>query len=304
MGVKSQYLPQVSYYMYDYTRTNPGSVGSTDMVNTNIILREQMSGFPGRPMNWFANADAPFNLLGIQHGIGITFYQDVIGLNTDLNYSLDYALHFNIGDGNLGIGVNCGFIQNTLDVGSFVTIDGNPPSGDPYIPAEEKPDKLTFTIGAGLFYRAEDIYFGISALNLNSPEVSTTPQDGNVASTYNLNTHYYVTSGYNMQLSNPAWELKPSVLLKSDLVTTDLDLNLICAYNKRIWGGVSYRTAEAIVGMFGFEIMDGLKIGLSYDMQTSALMDETWGGYEIMLNYSFQLGVEKAPQKYKSIRFL
>jgi type IX secretion system PorP/SprF family membrane protein len=303
LGAMSQYLPQVTHFMYDDVRTNPGSAGSMDLISVNGIVRQQMVEFPGNPVSYFLNADAPFTLLGLKHGVGISLNSDQLGLNSDINFSFDYSLHLNIGDGSLGIGVNCGFIQSVIDIGQFTT-NGQAPTSDPYIPVSEKPDKMAFALGAGLFYRSEEIYFGISTLNLNNPEVSTTPEAGNSASTYNLNRQYYVTSGYNMQLSNPAWELKPAVLLKSDGVVTDLDLNLMCVYNKKIWGGVTYRTGEAAIGMFGLELMEGLKLGISYDMQTSAISTKSWGGFEIMVNYSFKIGVEKAPQKYKSIRFL
>jgi type IX secretion system PorP/SprF family membrane protein len=301
-GALAQYLPQVSYFMHDDLRTNPGSAGSMDMVCVNAILRNQMVGFVGNPENFFLNAEAPFSLFGTKHGVGISIYRDVIGFNSDINMKLSYAFRFNIGDGTLGIGIDGGFIDNTLNADEWMTTDG-PPADDSYIPSDS-PDGMTFTLGAGIFYRTEDIYFGVAAQNLNKPEVITLSTNGTSDAKYNLRTQYYVTAGYNMQLSNPAWELKPAVLLKSDIVVTDVDLNLTCTYNKKIWGGVSYRTGAAVVGMFGLSIMEGLKLGVAYDFQTSALMDDTPGTFEVMLNYCFKIGVEKAPQKYKSIRFL
>jgi type IX secretion system PorP/SprF family membrane protein len=302
LAAMPQYLPQVSYFMYDDLRTNPGSAGSMDMICVNGIYRNQMVGFPGNPENYFINVEAPFSLFGTKHGAGFSFHNDVIGFNTDINVKINYAFRFSVGDGTLGIGLDGGIIQNTLTPDWHRT-DGDA-GNDPYIP-NNSPDNKTFSLGAGIFYRTEDIYFGISALNLNSPEVITTPETGGGSeSVYNLKTQFYVTAGYNMQLANPAWELKPAVLLKSDIIATDLDLNLTCMYNKKIWGGVTYRTGEAVVGMFGLTLMEGLKLGIAYDFQTSALMNDTWGTYEVMINYSFKVGVEKAPQKYKSIRFL
>jgi type IX secretion system PorP/SprF family membrane protein len=302
-GALAQYLPQVSYFMHDNLRTNAGSAGSMDMVCINAIYRDQMVGFTGNPQTLFLNAEAPFSLFGTKHGAGFSLYSDEIGFNQDIYMKLSYAFRFNIGDGTLGIGVDGGFIYNTLKDYKWVTSDGRP-GDDTNIPDAKNPDDMTFTLGAGLFYRSEDIYFGLSALNLNTPEVITTQTDGISQSIYNLRTQYYVTAGYNMQLSNPAWEIKPAVLLKSDLVVTDIDLNLTCVYNKKIWGGVSYRTGEAVIGMFGLTIMEALRLGIAYDFQTSALMQDTPGTYELMLNYCFKIGVEKAPQKYRSIRFL
>ncbi len=295
-------LPQVSHFTYDYLRINPGSAGSMDMVCLTGIIRQQMVGFPGNPESFFFNVEAPFSLLGAQHGVGLSVNQDALGFNTDINLNLTYAFRFNIGDGSLGIGIEAGFVDNTIEGFNWLTSDGS--VADEFIPQGD-PEGMSLTLGAGIFYRAEDIYFGVSALHLNNPEVTTVATEpGNYESKYNLSRQYYVTAGYNMQLSNPAWELKPAVLLKSDGIETDMDLNLTCLYNKKIWGGVTYRTGEAVVGMIGIELFEGFKIGYSYDVQTSALINHTQGSHEFVLNYCFKIGVEKAPQKYKSIRYL
>jgi hypothetical protein len=58
------------------------------------------------------------------------------------------------------------------------------------------------------------------------------------------------------------------------------------------------------VGMAGLEILNGVKIGYSYDFETTDLVGFQKGSHEIMVSYAFKVGVEKASQKYKSIRFL
>jgi type IX secretion system PorP/SprF family membrane protein len=303
-AVKSQNAPQVSYFMYDHLRTNPGSAGSNDMICANLIGRLQFSGFPGAPTSAFAEIDMPFKLLGTQHGAGITVYNDAIGFNKVTNLNLSYAYRISVGDGTLGIGLQGGMYENKL------TPTWHPPGGDPSggisnsdIPQGDA-DGMSFNLSAGLFYRTEDIYFGASVINLNNPEVTTTSQSNSGGAKYNLPRQFYVTAGYSMQLANPAYELKPAVLLKSDGVATDMDLNLTLMYNKKIWGGVSYRTGEAIVGMVGLELMENLKVGYAYDFATSVMSKYSKGSHEVLLNYCFKIGVEKAPQKYKSIRFL
>ena len=303
-SVNAIQLPQVSHFMYDHLRTNPGSAGSMDMVCLNGIIRQQMVGFPGNPETYLFNAEAPFSLFGLKQGAGLSVYQDALGFNKDINLSITYAIRFNIGDGTLGVGIQAGMIDNTIEGFNWVTSDGSSVD-DRFIPQGD-PEDMSLTLGAGIFYRTEDIYFGISSLNLNNPEVTTISTTGSTNNEvkYNLKRQYYVTAGYNMQLSNPAWELKPGVLLKSDGIETDMDLNITCVYNKKIWGGVTYRTGEAVVGMIGLELFEGFKVGYSYDVQTSALMNHTQGSHEFVLNYCFKIGVEKAPQKYKSIRYL
>jgi type IX secretion system PorP/SprF family membrane protein len=303
-AVKSQNAPQVSYFMYDHLRTNPGSAGSNDMICANLIGRLQFSGFPGAPTGAFAEMDMPFKILGIQQGAGITVYNDAIGFNNVTNFNLSYAYRISVGDGTLGIGIQAGGLESKLsptwrypggDTQGTATNSGVP---------EGDADGLTLNMSFGLFYRTEDIYFGASVINLNNPEVISTSQSNSGGAKYNLPRQFYVTAGYSMQLANPAYEIKPAVLLKSDGVATDMDLNLTLMYNKKFWGGVSYRTGEAVVGMVGIELMENLKVGYAYDFATSVLSKYSSGSHEVILNYCFKIGVEKAPQKYKSIRFL
>jgi len=298
--VFAQQIPQASHFMYDNLRMNPGSAGSMDLLCVNGIMRQEMVGFPGNPENFFFNVEAPFNIGRSKHGVGLSVYRDVLGFNSDINVQLSYAFRISVGDGILGIGINGALIDKTLDSPEWTPTDA---TQDQYIPSGDAD--MTFSFGAGLFYRREDIYFGASVLNINSPEVITPPSDvNNNESKYNLNMHYYVTTGYDMQLNNPAWELKPAVLLKSDGIATDMDFNLTVAYNKKFWGGVSYRTAGVLVGMIGLQLFEGFKIGYAYDFPITSMMNYQQGSHEILLSYCFKIGVEKTPQKYKSIRFL
>jgi type IX secretion system PorP/SprF family membrane protein len=306
-AIRAQFSPQVSHFMYDQLRTNPGSAGSTDMICATMLYRWQMIGFEGNPTTPLFEVDAPFKLLGLQHGVGFSAYQDKLGFYKNTQFSLTYAYRFKIGNGMLGIGIQGSMFKNELIDVNWITSSGDgPSSADNSIP-QGSPSKSSFSLAAGLFYRTEDIYFGVSSINLNTPKVTSFSSTGSgTDATYTVVRQYYVTAGYTMQLTNPVYELKPAVQLKSDGVTTDMDINLTLMYNKSIWGGVTYRTGEAVVALFGFELtrlMPGLKVGASYDFLTSSLSTgtETW---ELLVGYSFKLGVEKAPQKYKSIRFL
>ena len=78
-------------------------------------------------------------------------------------------------------------------------------------------------------------------------------------------------------MSNPAFEFLPSVFVQSDAKVTKIDLNATFMYNKKFWGGVSYRVGAAVVGMVGLNILNGVKIGYSYDFDTSALMNVSKG---------------------------
>lgn len=305
-GAIAQQIPEVSYYMYDFTRTNPGSLGSKDMICASFITKQSMVGMPGAPRGYFLNASMPFNLFGAKHGAGLSVYSDEIGFYSDIDVKLGYAFRLNIGEGTLGIGFNGGLRQKNIDPKWEPNGSGIDPTNDPNIP-QTKIDANSVGFSAGLFYRTEDVYFGASVLNVYASEIDYTKDATGGAGSLakeSLVPHYYVTAGYSFQLSNPAYEIDPSVQLYSDGVSVTFDINGTLTYNKKIWAGVSYRAGAAAIGMAGISILDGLKVGYAYDFNTSTLNKQSQGAHEILLNYCFKLGVEKAPERYKSIRYL
>ncbi|MCX6262018.1 MAG: type IX secretion system membrane protein PorP/SprF, partial [Bacteroidia bacterium] len=108
----------------------------------------------------------------------------------------------------------------------------------------------------------------------------------------------------NIQLPNPSFELLPSVFVYSDGKVLQASINALVRYNKKVWGGVSYRAGDALIGMIGFELYNGVRIGYSYDFTLSDIRKTSNGSHEFMVNYCFDLNLGKSPMKYKSIRFL
>ena len=300
----AQQLPNVSYFMYDYTRTNPGSLGSKDMICASLIGKTLMQGFEGAPQNVFANIEAPFKLFGGKHGVGLSLYTDQIGFYNDFSIKAGYAFRINVAEGTLGIGLNGNFRQKSLEP-EWVEGVNTDIANDPNIPQGKQENINGFGAGFGLFYRSEDIYLGASVSNIYSSEFNYESQEGNqTLAKETIRPHYYVTAGYNFQLSNPAYEIEPAVQIYSDGVSTTFDLNGTLTYNKRIWAGVSYRAGAAVVGMVGFTILEDVRVGYAYDYNTSALSRHSSGNHEVLINYCFKVGVEKSPQRYRSIRYL
>ncbi len=299
----AQQLPNASYYMYDYARTNPGSLGSKDMVCASGIWKNQMQGFDGAPVSTLINTEIPFNLFGAKHGAGISLIQDQYGYYSNFELRIGYAFRFKVADGTLGIGINGDIRQNGLDDPEWI-VGANGDEDDPNIPQGSEDNYNGFGAGFGLFYRSEDIYIGASVSNIYSSEIEYTSESSTSSATEIIRPHYYIMAGYNYQLANPAYEITPSVMFYSDGTKTTFDLNGTLTYNKKVWGGVSYRAGSAVVGMVGLIIFDGVKVGYAYDYSTSALSKYSSGGHEILLNYCFKLGVEKSPERYRSIRYL
>lgn len=310
----AQQDPQYSYYMYNTMAYNPGYAGSSGKICTNLLVRSQWMGFDGAPTTISANANSPFKLFGAEHGVGISFYNESIGEYSNNSFNLNYAYRFSIRNGKLGIGLSLGALNNKLDGAKFLTEGYNDvvhsTSPDPSVPTGKEEIWLFPTMTAGLFYNSDDVFFGVSATNLLGTSQayegtgSSGENAGGTESGYDTKQHYYLTAGYTFQLNNPSFELQPSVLVKSDAASSQIDLNTNLIYNKRVWGGVSVRVNQISL-LAGLELPNGLKIGLAYDIDYSGMSyNNNSGTMEFYVGYCFDLVRERIPQKYRSIRYL
>ncbi|MFW6369961.1 MAG: type IX secretion system membrane protein PorP/SprF [Bacteroidota bacterium] len=309
LKTEAQQEPQLTYYMFNNALVNPGASGNSGKICATALQRNQWIGLDGAPVTFAGNVNAPFNLFGASHGAGLSISNDVYGFNTDLSASLAYAFQIEMGDGNLGIGISGGFINNALnDDLSWEYTDGSrfhSPT-DPAIPEGGEENVTVFSTNAGVFYSTDDLYLGISTTRLLEPEaeyLGTTENTTSDIPVYSYARHYFITAGYTIMLPNPSFEIKPSVLIKSDGSSAQIDINTMVQYNKKIWGGVSLRNPELAI-MGGLELTNNLKLGLAYGLNFSKLITHNSGSVEIMLNYCFEIDREKTPQKYRSIRYL
>lgn len=295
--------PQFSQYMFNLTSVNPAYVGSSDMICLSLINRQQWVGFDGAPGTTFFQANAAVKPFGIKSGVGLSIINDRIAFNKDLGINAYYAYRLDIGPGTLGIGFDIGLINKALDakwdipaadLGSGFT----EPGSDNAIP-DEKESRMAFDLGFGLFYNTENLFFGLSTTHLNQPKIKYVDKNA----TY-ISRHYYAVAGYRLQMPNPAFEIQPSVILKTDGKVNQIDASAIVIYNKKFWGGVSYRAGDALIGILGIELFNGVRIGYSYDFTTSDIGNYSDGSHEFTVGYCFSLNREKTPQKYRSVRFL
>ncbi len=290
---------QVSQYMFSQMSFNPAYAGSQDMIELDGLNRHQWSGFPGAPVTSVFNVNASVKPFRTQGGVGITLVNDKIGINNQLSLAGTYAYRFNIGNGKLAIGARLGFINFNAKFSELT------PNNNLSLPTDER--SMAFPdVDLGVYYNTDKTFFGVSSVHITNPHLKFQSTNDPL----NFISRAYVTSaGYRYQFSNPLFELQPSVFVMTDFTVTYADLTGILFYNRRLWGGVTYRTGNSLFGnaiviLVGLELKNGLKFGYSYDISTSALGKYNTGSHEITLRYGFRINNEKIPQKYKSIRFL
>ena len=284
---KAQQDPQFSLYIFNNLSFNPGSTGSEQAICATALHRSQWVGFDDAPVSTNFSVQSPISLLN--GGLGLNILTDKIGQNEFLSLNISYAYHVELPEGKLGIGLSVGVIQDEIDGANIIT--QNP---DPSIPTSV--DKASgFDLGLGFFYNSEKLYVGLSSKHLNEPTIATT------LDIIDIKRHYYLTSGYEHVL-NEKLDLKPSLLIKTDGVTTTIDMTSLLEYNKKLWGGVTYRPSTRAVLLLGMHISEDLKFGFSYDVPTTNV--STSGTFEFMLGYCFKIDYNKVVKGFKNPRFL
>lgn len=299
LSVFCQQDPLSSHYMFNSMTYNPGTAGTSGMLCATAINRQQWIGFEGAPTTTMFTFSAPVSPFKINSGVGLIVESDNIGFDKDINLSAAYSYLLDINMGKLGIGFSLGMLNKTLDP-SWEIPNGDgfyQPDQDPLIPVS-KESYVAFDAGLGAFLKADRFYAGISVTHVNQPKIKFTKGEPYIS------RHFYITGGYTVQLTNPSFELLPSFFVFSDGKVAQFNLTSLVRYNKKVWGGVSYRAGDALTGMAGFELYNGLRIGYAYDFPVSDIRKNTSGSHEFMVNYCFDLSLGRSPMRYKSIRFL
>lgn len=293
--------PQFTNNMYYKLGVNPGFAGAENAISGLILNRYQWEGFKGAPKTLVFSVDAAVNAFGSLGGIGLNIVSDQLGFEKNTLVTGSYAYKKPLSFGDLGVGLSLGLFNKSINGEWEIPEDElgiyTQPSSDPAIPQGEI-SQMAFDVGFGLYLSSNHYFLGASVSHINQASIKY----ADLASTY-LSRHYYLMGGYNIKLPDPLFELRPSFLLKSDLGSWQLDVNANVVFDERFWGGISYRVNDAVALLMGLEMVNGLKVGYSFDLVTSAIGRYGYGSHEIFISYSVDLERTRS-QKYKSVRFL
>jgi len=291
LSLSAQQDPQFSQNMFNKLANNPGYAGSTSGISTSVLHRSQWMGFDDEgaaasTQNFSVDAEVPI----LNGGVGLNIVKDNIASFSNLGIQASYAYRTQLGFGQIGMGMSVGMYQSGLNGGALRPSQPE----DPVIPTGDvNGSKLD--IGAGVYFNNQNMYIGLSSAHMTEPTIEWS--DGQ---SYNLARHYFLISGYNYEI-NPQFSLHPSIYLKHDGATSQLDINTNLIYNNKMWSGVSYRVDEGVIILAGMDINESLRFGVGYDV---TIINPMSNSFEFMLGYNFKVKTTKTISKYKNPRFL
>lgn len=305
-AAEAQQDPQFTQWFNDKQSFNPAAVGIRDGNCISGFFRNQWTGFDNQPTSVLLNYAGKIDRPVLKGGMGISFFNDQLGQETNNIFRGMFAYHLNAGSGTLSTGLGIGYYGKQL--GS----DWLPPEGVESIPLDNaistgQQSDGGFDLNLGVYYFKEgEYYVGASATHLTQSDLTSL--------SIKLQSHLYVMGGYNFPI-NGNTTLRTNMLAKSDFNKWALDVNANVLLNDMIYAGVSYRPGDAIAPHVGVEYCTSkssklqttnmcYRAGYSYDYTTSEIRNFSSGTHEIFLGVCFYIKNIPMTNRHANPRFL
>lgn len=257
----AQQTPVFANYSYNTVVINPAHAGYYEDTDVSLINSSFFNAVDGSPKNIGLTINTPLSSkhMGLAAGIST----DEIGITKANGFfgSYSYKIFF---DSEYGQGKWWAYDPNILSFG--ISVGGTLYSEDLLsLGIENDPNfqkNINFfvpTIGIGLLYSKNQIYYGISVPNILNNSLTL---DRNI----NFKNPLYSYFGFRFFTSQfEEVVINPSVLLKYASDTPlQADFNIMINYSNRVEFGLGYRTSETINFLAGFHLGSNFKLLYNY----------------------------------------
>ncbi|WP_422360597.1 type IX secretion system membrane protein PorP/SprF [Reichenbachiella sp.] len=294
----AQQDPHFTQYMFNKSYWSPALTAHDGKGSVSVLSRAQWIGYEptfeedgGAPSTQFLNFSTPISFKEMPLGLGVNVIYDKLGVLNNMEAQVSLAYHKALNRGTLSFGIRPAFVNRTLDFSKLRFVDPSDPKN-----VQTKESQAVFDLAFGMSYSTENYLLAAGVNHLLRPELNYgLDASGNVSNKasmiYNLYGEYSYRLTYNIDLT-------PSLLVASDLNTYSIDLSVIATYNKKIWGGLSYRNNEAMALLMGYSFLDNnqLKAGYSFDYIIKDQSAKQPTSHEIFIRYdlpSISTGAKK-----------
>ncbi|MBI1287696.1 MAG: type IX secretion system membrane protein PorP/SprF [Flavobacteriales bacterium] len=294
---KAQQQLHLSQYSLYQPFLNPASIAMSKEMNGALVYRQQWVGYKGAPSVAGASFNVPFKKR--KNFLGLTVFNDKIGVNNRTDISLSYAYRLALSQkSSLAFGLSATVAMLKSNLSDVETTD----AGDPVFSSNTKtfaaPD---FKFGINFFM--ERFYIGFALPRILDNQIiyyNLGGYQGNIGFDYKT-LHYHLHSGYKFKLSDK-WNLPVNFLMKFVYgAPVQFDVNMMVDYNNIFAIGASYRSQKIMVAMANVRITKYFRLGYAYDYNFTQLSQVSSGSHEIML--LFNLVKNTQPVKIDAPRF-
>jgi len=298
----AQQVPMYSQYIMNGFLINPSFAGRDGYTTVNLTVREQWVGMAGAPSTYAASVQT--RLLknsyiskstsvrkkltkptkGGKVGLGGYIFNDNNGIMHRTGAQAAYAYHIGMGQtggypNDLAFGLALTAYQFAVNTDGLL-YDVDDPLLNSYDRSVFIPD---FNFGAS--FTTSKYYVGLAMTNLLRGNIIF----GDTSSTKRTELgHFFLTGGMKVPL-NRDFVLEPSAFIKSSdmfFKSIQMDLTTRVFYKDDYWGGLSWRTGDALIMMMGMKY-DRFYFAYAFDFTLTDIRKQSLGTHEITFAVKF-----------------
>ena len=307
---QAQTEPVYTTFFLQPSQINPAAGSMQSAIETGLVGRFQYTGLSSR-MTSTQGFDFSFSVPQAHSVFGLRVNNDFIGLQRSTWVTAQYAYRKAFQRWNLSVGVEAGIIQMSLDGSRMTTPDGDYQPGsiqhnDAFLAATVQ-QAVAPQFSVGLAFHGKSFFSGISLQQIAWSNAFFPAEGGRsrVVFTRVMNVH----GGYSFRLGE-RFSLRPSLMIRTDWVKWQGEVNLLSTLWDNIYLGMSFRgynqrSFESISGMAGYRFLRHYLLLYAYDGSISPLRAFHTGSHEITLRMFFSVkSAVKEGYRYHIPRFL
>lgn len=287
--IYAQSEPMFSQYTFNEIFINPAYAGSHEALSFSSVYRKQWVNMEGAPTTKTFTAHS--HLFKSKVGLGVTSYQDQIGVASQTGFFANYAFRIRLNKGTLSLGMLGGYSGYQERLTEIKTTE----SGDARF-SSNTPMVFAPNFGFGTYYYTKRFYFGISVPRMitNKLIINQYSQVERVDGSLNTDAlHYFIATGFVFDV-NPLVKLRPSMMIKAVMnAPIEYDANLSALLYTALWVGAGYRSGDSWNILTAIQVNNQLRIGYSYDYTITKLKDFAGGSHEFSMNYVLKYNTKK-----------
>lgn len=276
-SILAQQESALAFYRSNMNIVNPAYAGVDNETLLTTVLRQQWTGIPQAPQTGSIAFSMP---LKKNVGIGISILNDQVFIEkqTFLGVDFSYKLKMNEStDMYFGIKAGGGFYKvNSAGLENYNVVSD---------PALGSIDFFNPNIGMGAVLKNKKWNVSLSVPRLLN--TTRAKNDSGYASTDIDRPHFYLSGGYDFELSN-SMVLKPTFMARYvNGAPVSIDINSMLQIEKKFEIGVAYRTDKAFGMLASVKLSNHLLFGYAYEMSTRVTMAMARNTNELLLQYKF-----------------
>lgn len=291
---QAQQLPVYTNYIIKPMLYNPATVGLEEDVVLTTNFRKHYNRANGSPVTGWAGFDMPIRKQNF--GIGANFAIDNVGARNNVSGSVYYAYHIPFSkeyEHKLSIGLSAGIFHQRF---SFIELQPLV-ENDPALSVNNN-GATAFDMNVGINYQWKGLNIGFSVPQILDSKLSFREggKTSETKATSHLRRHYFLTAGYEIALGkNKNFFLTPQAAMrKVKGLPVQFDGNIMFDWDRKVWVGASFKTANAFKKMasinpfVGFNLKERLDLTYAFGIDTDGTENRDFGqSHEVMMTVKF-----------------